>query len=220
MAAGPVLNFLSATAQAPLEAGEDLRSSEAKGFKKTKVTLSPDFLSSIEEYVVCVPKDTTHVGIMATSFSGSKMRMNGTKGNMSVVKIEDGSKISISLHESDENEAEALKTYHVQVKISEETAIADDKKTEVVMKEKEKFPGQEAHAHTHSHDGVPCMHDHGTTAHGHSHDGKDCNDKDCKHESHSHIHESKHGHSHDGKACCDKDFDKKEDNDHSHSHAH
>ena len=86
----PILNFLSFTAQIPLREGEDLRSSEAKGFTKTKLNkeLQPPFDGSkCFSYTLKVPKGTTHVGVMATSFSGCTLKINDEIGNMSVVEL-------------------------------------------------------------------------------------------------------------------------------------
>ena len=127
----PILNFLSFTAQIPLCEGEDLRSSEAKGFTKTKLNkeLQPPFDGSkYLSYALKVPKGTTHVGVMATSFSGCTLKINDVIGNMSVVELTKVAKntVKVSLHESNDGESKA--TYKIQVDVSEDG--------EVVMKEK------------------------------------------------------------------------------------
>jgi hypothetical protein len=212
----PILNFLSFTAQIPLNEGEDLRSSEAKGFTKTKLTkddVQPAFDGSkCFSYAVTVPKGTTHVGVMATSFSGCALKINDTNGNMSVVELSQAKNaIKVTLHETADAD-EAKTTYEIRVHVSEETA----KDGEVVMKEKE-VPEDQKVVHTHSHDGVPCTHDHG-----HSHDGVPCDkdhSKDGEEHGHGHGHgHKKHAHSHDG-VPCDKDHSK-DGEEHGHGHSH
>ena len=202
MATPPILNFLSFTAQIPLHEGEDLRASEAKGFTKIKLNeaLQPPFDGSkCFSYALKVPKGTTHVGVMATSFSGCTLKINDVIGNMSVVELSTAKNaVKVTLHESDNGESKA--TYEIQVDVSEEEAQGG----EVVMKEKDVPEDQKVHAH--SHDGVPCTKDHSKDGeeHGHGHD-------------HGH---KEHGHSHDG-VPCDKDHSKEcceEKHDHGHSH--
>ena len=193
----PILNFLSFTAQIPLCEGEDLRSSEAKGFTKTKLNkeLQPPFDGSkYLSYALKVPKGTTHVGVMATSFSGCTLKINDVIGNMSVVELTKVAKntVKVSLHESNDGESKA--TYKIQVDVSEEEA----KDGEVVMKEKGVPEDKKVHAYLHSHDGVPCTKDH-------SKDG----------EEHGHGHKE-HVHSHDD-VPCDKDHSTDEERGHGHS---
>ena len=121
----PILNFLSFTAQIPMCEGEDLRSSEAKGFTKTKLNkeLQPPFDGSkYLSYALKVPKGTTHVGVMATSFSGCTLKINDVIGNMSVVELTKVAKntVKVTLHESNDGESKA--TYKIQVDVSEEEA--------------------------------------------------------------------------------------------------
>ena len=212
----PILNFLSFTAQIPLCEGEDLRSSEAKGFTKTKLNkeLQPPFDGSkYLSYALKVPKGTTHVGVMATSFSGCTLKINDVIGNMSVVKLTKVAKntVKVTLHESNDGESKA--TYKIQVDVSEEEA----KDGEVVMKEKGVPEDKKVHAHPHSHDGVPCTkdhskdgeeHGHGHKEHVHSHDGLPC-DKD-------HSTDEEQRHSHDD-VPCDKDHSTDEERGHGHS---
>ena len=153
------LNFLSFTAQIPLNEGEDLRAAEAKGFTKTKLSSTEDLKPSFDgstcfSYALTVPKGTTHVVVMATSFSGRALKMNDVNGNMSVVELISEAKntIKVTLHS---NEGEVETSYEIQVNVSEEAA----KDGEVVMKEKEVPKNTEA-VHAHSHDGVPCDKDH------------------------------------------------------------
>ena len=193
----PILNFLSFTAQIPLCEGEDLRSSEAKGFTKTKLNkeLQPPFDGSkYLSYALKVPKGTTHVGVMATSFSGCTLKINDVIGNMSVVELTKVAKntVKVSLHESNDGESKA--TYKIQVDVSEEEA----KDGEVVMKEKGVPEDKKVHAHLHSHVGMPCTKDH-------SKDG----------EEHGHGHKE-HVHSHDD-VPCDKDHSTDEERGHGHS---
>ena len=90
------LNFLSFTAQIPLNEGEDLRSAEAKGFTKTKPSFDG---SNCFSYALIVPKGTTHVGVMATSFSGRALKINDVNGNMSVVELSEAKNtIKVTLH--------------------------------------------------------------------------------------------------------------------------
>ena len=198
----PILNFLSFTAQIPLHEGEDLRASEAKGFTKIKLNeaLQPPFDGSkCFSYALKVPKGTTHVGVMATSFSGCTLKINDVIGNMSVVELSTAKNaVKVTLHESDNGESKA--TYEIQVDVSEEEAQGG----EVVMKEKDVPEDQKVHAH--SHDGVPCTKDHSKDGEEHGH-------------GHGHGHKE-HGHSHDG-VPCDKDHSKEcceEKHDHGHSH--
>ena len=199
------LNFLSFTAQIPLNEGEDLRSAEAKGFTKTKLSSMEDLKPSFDgskcfSYALTVPKGTTHVGVMATSFSGRALKINDVNGNMSVVELISEAKntIKVTLHN---NEGEVETSYEIQVNVSEEAA----KDGEVVMKEKE-VPKDTKAVHAHSHDGVPCDKDHSKdgehTGHGHSHHAHGHGEE--KKEEHGHGH---HGHSHDG-VPCDKDHSK------------
>ena len=199
------LNFLSFTAQIPLNEGEDLRSAEAKGFTKTKLSSTEDLKPSFDgskcfSYALTVPKGTTHVGVMATSFSGRALKINDVNGNMSVVELISEAKntIKVTLHN---NEGEVETSYEIQVNVSEEAA----KDGEVVMKEKE-VPKDTKAVHAHSHDGVPCDKDHSKdgehTGHGHSHHAHGHGEE--KKEEHGHGH---HGHSHDG-VPCDKDHSK------------
>ena len=209
MATPPILNFLSFTAQIPLHEGEDLRASEAKGFTKIKLNeaLQPPFDGSkCFSYALKVPKGTTHVGVMATSFSGCTLKINDVIGNMSVVELSTAKNaVKVTLHESDNGESKA--TYEIQVDVSEEEAQGG----EVVMKEKDVPEDQKVHAH--SHDGVPCTKDHskdgeehghgqgqGHKEHGHSHDGVPCDkdhSKECCEEKHDHGHSHhSHGHGH------------------------
>ena len=210
------LNFLSFTAQIPLNEGEDLRSAEAKGFTKTKLSSTEDLKPSFDgskcfSYALTVPKGTTHVGVMATSFSGRALKINDVNGNMSVVELISEAKntIKVTLHN---NEGEVETSYEIQVNVSEEAA----KDGEVVMKEKE-VPKDTKAVHAHSHDGVPCDKDHSKdgehTGHGHSHHAHGHGEE--KKEEHGHGH---HGHSHDG-VPCDKDHSK--DGEHTgHGHSH
>ena len=202
----PILNFLSFTAQIPLREGEDLRSSEAKGFTKTKLNkeLQPPFDGSkYFSYALKVPKGTTHVGVMATSFSGCTLKINDVIGNMSVVELTKVAKntVKVSLHESNDGESKA--TYKIQVDVSEEEA----KDGEVVMKEKGVPEDKKVHAHLHSHDGVPCTkdhskdgeeHGHGHKEHVHSHDDVPCDKDHSTDEERGHGHSQySHGHGHD-----------------------
>lgn len=141
-----------------------------------------------------MPKGTTHVGVMATSFSGCTLKINDVIGNMSVVELTKVAKntVKVSLHESNDGESKA--TYKIQVDVSEEEA----KDGEVVMKEKGVPEDKKVHAHLHSHDGVPCTKDH-------SKDG----------EEHGHGHKE-HVHSHDD-VPCDKDHSTDEERGHGHS---
>ena len=215
----PILNFLSFTAQIPLREGEDLRSSEAKGFTKTKLNkeLQPPFDGSkCFSYTLKVPKGTTHVGVMATSFSGCTLKINDVIGNMSVVELSKVAKnaVKVTLHESDDGESKA--TYEIQVDVSEEEA----KDGEVVMKEKEVPEDKKVHAH--SHDGVQCTKDHskdgkehghgqGHKEHGHLHDGVPCDKDHSKDEEHGHGHSyHSHGHGHSDEET------KKEEHNHKH----
>ncbi len=201
MATTPILNFLSFTAQIPLREGEDLRASEAKGFTKIKLNeaLQPPFDGSkCFSYALKVPKGTTHVGVMATSFSGCTLKINDVIGNMSVVELSTAKNaVKVTLHESDNGESKA--TYEIQVDVSEEEA----KGGEVVMKEKDVPEDQKVHAH--SHDGVPCTKDHSKDGEEHGH-------------GHGHGHKE-HGHSHDG-VPCDKDHSKECSEEHDHGHSH
>lgn len=202
----PILNFLSFTAQIPLCEGEDLRSSEAKGFTKTKLNkeLQPPFDGSkYLSYALKVPKGTTHVGVMATSFSGCTLKINDVIGNMSVVELTKVAKntVKVTVHESNDGESKA--TYKIQVDVSEEEA----KDGEVVMKEKGVPEDKKVHAHLHSHDGVPCTKDHskdgeehwhGHKEHVHSHDDVPCDKDHSTDEERGHGHSQySHGHGHD-----------------------
>ena len=46
----------------------------SEGFKKAKATLSPAFASNVNAYDVLVPIGTTHLNIMATSFSRASVK--------------------------------------------------------------------------------------------------------------------------------------------------
>ena len=63
---------------------------KSEGFKKAKATLSPAFSSAVTEYVVDVPAGTTHVNVMATSFSGASVKIADVPGNMCCVDIRGG----------------------------------------------------------------------------------------------------------------------------------
>ena len=174
---------------------------KSEGFKKAKATLSPAFSSAVTEYVVDVPAGTTHVNVMATSFSGASVKIADVPGNMCCVDIRGGvSAVPITL----ELNGAVAATYVLRPNVTADTA-ADAR---VVMHEKPPVAPEDAPAHVHMHGGVPCTADHGE-------DGED-----------GHDHSHKHGHSHDGgKTECHEDHghghgEKKEEHGHGHGHGH
>ena len=184
---------------------------KSEGFKKAKATLSPAFSSAVTEYVVDVPAGTTHVNVMATSFSGAAVKIADVPGNMCCVDIRGGvAAVAITL----ELNGAVAATYVVRPNVTADAAPD----ARVVMHEKPPVAPEDAPAHVHMHGGVPCTADHGEDGehghghshkHGHSHDG---GKTEC-HEDHGHSH--KHGHSHDGgKTECH------EDHGHGHGHGH
>ena len=213
---------LQVDAQIPLTEGGEVDHTKSEGFKKAKATLSPAFSSAVTEYVVDVPAGTTHVNVMATSFSGASVKIADVPGNMCCVDIRGGvSAVPITL----ELNGAVAATYVLRPNVTADTA-ADAR---VVMHEKPPVAPEDAPAHVHMHGGVPCTADHGEDGedghdhshkHGHSHDG---GKTEC-HEDDGHGHE--HGHSHDGgKTECHEDHghghgEKKEEHGHGHGHGH
>jgi len=228
---GAKVNSLKLTAQAPLRAGEDLRSSESVGFKKTKIAADKFNLNEdVFDYDVRVPNGTTHVAVMATTFSQCKVKINSYNGNMNTIDIRGGADddeknvIRVSIHEQDESES--LCTYVIKVSVSsdDDDTTFDEGKSTIVLNEKE-VPTN-AQVHSHSHDGVPCTKDHakeeghhhdddGHNHHAHSHDG---GKTECTHDHVAEKKEEKHSHSHGGEPCT-KDHSKEEDDGH-HGHSH
>ena len=77
-----------------------------------------------------MPKGTTHVGVMATSFSGCTLKINDVIGNTHVVELSTAKNaVKVTLHESDNGESKATYTH---MDVSEEEAQAAR-----VMKEKD-----------------------------------------------------------------------------------
>ena len=218
---GAKVNSLKLTAQAPLRAGEDLRSSESVGFKKTKIDADKfNFNEDVFDYDVRVPKGTTHVAVMATTFSQCKVKINSYNGNMNTIDIRGGADddeknvIRVSIHEQDESES--LCTYVIKVSVSsdDDDTTFDEGKSTIVLNEKE-VPTN-AQVHSHSHDGVPCTKDHAKEE-GHHHD-------DDGHNHHAHSHDggktectADHGHGHGAAATAEK---KKEEEHNHHAHSH
>ena len=168
---------LQVDAQIPLTEGGEVDHTKSEGFKKAKATLSPAFSSAVTEYVVDVPAGTTHVNVMATSFSGASVKIADVPGNMCCVDIRGGvSAVPITL----ELNGAVAATYVLRPNVTADTA-ADAR---VVMHEKPPVAPEDAPAHVHMHGGVPCTADHGE-------DGED-----------GHGHSHKHGHSPTGKTSA------------------
>ena len=196
--------MLQVDAQLPLNEGGEVKGDV--GFKKAKATLVPAFASAVTAYAVEVPPGTTHVNVMASSFSRATVKVNGMPGNMACVDVRGGGKIAITLEEN----GAVVGGYELTP-----TAVEGHHHTETIMHEKAPVAGSEAAAHVHTHGGVACTADHGEAAaaaepaHGHSHDGgKTACTED--HSSHGHGHGDKAkaaepaSHSHDGgKTDCD-----------------
>jgi hypothetical protein len=154
----------------------------SEGFKKAKATLSPAFASNVNAYDVLVPIGTTHLNIMATSFSRASVKIDGHPGNMAVVAVKDGAAVSVTLHDGADGDG-VVATYVLTAKASGDASGAV-----TILHEKPPVAADDAAPHTHMHGGVACTADHSKDgdAHGHSHDGgKTTCTKD-------------HGHSHDG----------------------
>eukprot|EP00227_Mantoniella_beaufortii_P003676 CAMPEP_0197617012 /NCGR_PEP_ID=MMETSP1326-20131121/60820_1 /TAXON_ID=1155430 /ORGANISM="Genus nov. species nov., Strain RCC2288" /LENGTH=267 /DNA_ID=CAMNT_0043185901 /DNA_START=49 /DNA_END=853 /DNA_ORIENTATION=- len=193
------INFLSVDAQLPLTAGAegvDYKSSE--GFKKAKAVLVPAFASGTTAYSVEVPAGTSHINVMATSFSRAVVKINGQPGNMALVAL---GPIAITLEEG----GAVVGAYTLSPKVLA-TGAHD---AEVIMHEKAPVvsadaaaaaPQSHGHAHAqphaHSHGGVACTADHGAAApapapekHAHSHGGVACTeDHKEEHQHHGHGH--------------------------------
>ena len=219
---------------------------KSEGFKKATVALSPAFSSAVTDYAVDVPAGTTHVNVMATSFSGAAIKIANTPGNMNCVDIRGGvASIAITL----ELDGAVAATYTLRPNVT--AAQAADAR--VVMHEKPPVEADDAAPHAHTHNGVACTADHSkdeshghghgekkehSHGHGHSHDGgkTECTADHSKEEGHGHGHGEKkkehshgHGHSHDGgKTECHEDHghghghgeDKKKEHSHGHGHSH
>lgn len=162
-------------AQLPLSEGGDVDYKSSEGFKKAKASLVPAFAPSVAEYTVEVPPGTTHVNVMATSFSQATVKINGTPGNMSCVDIRGLAKIAVTLEER----GTVVGGYALAPVVVEGGAA----EAEVIMHEKPPVEGADAAPHVHTHGGVPCTADHG---HGHGHGEKK--------EDHGHGHGHGHGH--------------------------
>ena len=171
---------------------------KSEGFKKATVALSPAFSSAVTDYAVDVPAGTTHVNVMATSFSGAAIKIANTPGNMNCVDIRGGvASIAITL----ELDGAVAATYTLRPNVT--AAQAADAR--VVMHEKPPVEADDAAPHAHTHNGVACTADHSKDeSHGHGHGEK---------KEHSHG----HGHSHDGgKTECTADHSKEEGHGHGH----
>jgi hypothetical protein len=152
-------------AQLPLTEGGEVRGDV--GFKKGKATLVPAFASAVSAYAVEVPPGTTHINVMASSFSRATVKINGTPGNMACVDIRGVPQIAITLEENGVEVGSYALT---------PAAVAGHHHTETIMHEKPPVAGSEAAAHVHTHGGVACTADHGEKAkapepasHGHAH---------------------------------------------------
>jgi hypothetical protein len=95
------------------------------------------------DYAVEVPAGTSHVNVMATSFSRATIKINGTPGNMSCVDIRGTTSIAITLEEG----GAVVSTYTLVPKMLA-TGAAN---AEVIMHEKPAVAA--APVHGHSHDG-------------------------------------------------------------------
>ena len=118
---------------------------KSEGFKKATVALSPAFSSAVTDYAVDVPAGTTHVNVMATSFSGAAIKIANTPGNMNCVDIRGGvASIAITL----ELDGAVAATYTLRPNVT--AAQAADAR--VVMHEKPPVEADDAapHAHTHN----------------------------------------------------------------------